>query len=90
MQGDHRMRKYWVLFRLSLTVALAATLLLAQQKAEQAGSRYFPSKGSWETRPPAELGLNPGKLDAAIQFSIENQNKNTKRPRRGHRSHVPQ
>jgi len=72
------MRRYWVLFRLSLVVALAAALLVAQQRAEKSDARYFPPKDSWEARPPAELGLDPEKLQAAIQFSIDNQNKNTK------------
>ena len=72
------MRKYRVLFRLSLIVALAVTFLLAQQRSEKARARYFPTKDTWEARPPAELGLDPEKLEAAIQFSIENQNKNTK------------
>ena len=57
---------------------LGCALLPSQQRAETAAPRYFPPKGSWESRPPSELGLNPAKLDAAIQFSVQNQNPNTK------------
>lgn len=41
-------------------------------------SAYFPPKGTWEARDPASLGMNKAKLDEAIQFSLDNQNNNTK------------
>ncbi len=58
-----------------------AGLGLAMVAAACVGSgsgRYFPPAGDWATRPATELGLDQAKLDAAIQFSIENQNQNTK------------
>ncbi len=64
--------------RLLCIIALASILSAAQEPARQAEARYFPPEGAWEARPPAELGLNPEKLNAAIQYSIENQNRNTK------------
>ena len=62
--------------RLSLAafVAVASGVLLASPGQ----GRYFPPSGSWESRRAAELGLDQSKLDAAIQFSIENQNQNTR------------
>jgi len=59
---------------LAACVAIASGVLLASPGQ----GRYFPPSGSWESRPAAELGLDQSKLDAAIQFSIENQNQNTK------------
>ena len=57
---------------------LAGARLSPQQPAESAAPRHFPPKDSWESRSPSELGLNPAKLDAAVQFSFQNQNPNTK------------
>jgi CubicO group peptidase (beta-lactamase class C family) len=56
-------------------LALASAALLAQRPAP---ARHFPAAGAWPSRPAAELGLDQAKLDAAIRFSIENQNQNTK------------
>ena len=71
------MKKYSV-FLVLCAVALGSLALPAHQAKEPAASPYFPARGSWESRPPAELGINPAKLDAAIQFSMQNQNPNTK------------
>src|SRR5436190_9884857 len=35
---------------------------------------YFPARGAWERRSPAELGLHAARLQAAIDFAIANQN----------------
>ena len=38
------------------------------------GSDYFPPPGdAWERREPAELGMHPGRLAAAVRFAIENE-----------------
>jgi CubicO group peptidase (beta-lactamase class C family) len=75
---DEPVKKHAAVFWIVLVVALASTLLPAQQRTDPAGVRNFPAKWTWEARPPAELGFNPSKLDAAIQYSIQNQNRNTK------------
>ncbi|MBN3519421.1 serine hydrolase [Algoriphagus lutimaris] len=31
---------------------------------------YFPSKGNWETKNPTELGIDPNKLQEAIDFAV--------------------
>lgn len=69
------------MLHVSLRRVVMAGLGLATCAAACGGSgadRYFPPAGVWATRPAAELGLDQTKLDAAIQFSIENQNQNTK------------
>jgi len=57
---------------------LGCAVLPSQQRTETAAPRYFPPEGSWESRPPSEFGLNAVKLDAASQFSVRNENPNTK------------
>jgi len=71
------MKRYSALLPL-WAVMLGTLALPAHQVKESAAVRYFPARDSWESRPPAELGLNPAKLDAAVQYSIKNQNQNTK------------
>ncbi|MEA1886105.1 MAG: hypothetical protein U9N72_02710 [Bacteroidota bacterium] len=36
-------------------------------------SLYFPEKYNWERRNPANLGFEPDKLNAAIEFALENE-----------------
>ena len=37
---------------------------------------YFPSVNNWQTKTPAELGLNPAKIQETISFAKENEIKN--------------
>ncbi len=39
---------------------------------------YFPPYGSWERQTPAELGIDPVRLQAAIDYSIAHQNSHTR------------
>jgi hypothetical protein len=55
------------LFAIATTAALFAV-------AAQAGD-YVPPKGSWQTHTPQEEGLDPAKLQAAIDFAIGNEPK---------------
>jgi CubicO group peptidase (beta-lactamase class C family) len=57
---------------------LAIVLSIGVLAAEQAAARYFPPAGQWEKRDPAALGLDPVKLDAAIQAALKTENQNTK------------
>jgi len=62
-------------------IGLALPVLAAALGAACGGAasgRHFPPAGEWASRPAAELGLDQAKLDAAIQFSIANQNQNTR------------
>ncbi|TQV77277.1 serine hydrolase [Aliikangiella marina] len=36
-------------------------------------SEYFPSKNDWQTKKPAELGLNPKSIEQAIKFAKDNE-----------------
>ena len=54
-------------------LVLASAVLLAERQSGQT-ARHFPPAGTWASRPAAELGLDQARLDAAIAFSIENQN----------------
>ena len=39
---------------------------------------YFPPRGAWEKRSPAELGFHPAKLQAAVEFALANENPSPK------------
>lgn len=39
---------------------------------------YFPPRGSWEKKAPAEVGFDPAKLQQAIAFSVANENPGSK------------
>lgn len=34
---------------------------------------YYPSRQEWESRPPAEVGMDPAALDAAVAFARDNE-----------------
>jgi CubicO group peptidase (beta-lactamase class C family) len=51
--------------RLFVLAFLAAPLAFGQ-------TRYVPPAGKWERKPPAELGLDPQKLKAAIDYAQSN------------------
>ncbi len=61
-----------------VVVSLFCLGLLPAQHKQTSSSHYFPEKGKWDRKSPAELGFDPAKLVAAIQFSIANQNPNTR------------
>lgn len=54
---------------------LFVALLLA---AGLRGADYFPPRGTWEKKPPAELGLDAAKLAQAIAFAVANENPSSK------------
>jgi CubicO group peptidase (beta-lactamase class C family) len=47
-------------------------LVLVAASAAYAQKGYVPSAGTWERKAPAELGLDPEKLKAAVQYALEN------------------
>lgn len=52
-----------------LAAVLAATCPSAAQ-----GPAYFPAPGdAWMTKPPAEVGFDPDRLDKAVRHVIENE-----------------
>jgi len=54
-----------------LTAALVAYLLFPTLAAQ-----YVPPAGKWEHREPAEVGLDGGAIEAAIEFAQANESKN--------------
>jgi CubicO group peptidase (beta-lactamase class C family) len=60
----------------AMAVVVAIPLLVAAR--EQAVARHFPPAGEWTKRDPATLGLDPVKLDAAIQAALATENTNTR------------
>jgi len=57
--------------RLFLALAAILAALTPVAPAQQAAT-YFPPPGKWERKPPAELGLDAGKLQQAIEFAQAN------------------
>ncbi len=56
-----------------LRTILVTLLVLAPQLPAQ--DRYFPPRGSWEHRAPAELGLDAAALDSARAFAIRSESR---------------
>ncbi|WP_373398240.1 serine hydrolase [Algoriphagus halophilus] len=50
-----------------LTSSLFLVFCLVQFLSAQT---YFPSKGNWESKTPSELGVDPNKLQEAIDFAV--------------------
>ncbi len=62
------------------TAALAAVVVAAITLAfaSQPLPRYFPPRGDWQAREPANAGFDKARLDEAVAFAIANENPNTK------------
>jgi CubicO group peptidase (beta-lactamase class C family) len=58
-------------FRFARSLIAGAALALA---AVAFAADYFPPRGRWEKRPPAELGLDAAKLQAALEIARTNEN----------------
>ncbi|GAA0537879.1 serine hydrolase domain-containing protein [Chitinophaga japonensis] len=58
---------------LSLLLCSAFTVFAQSRPSKTAG--YFPPRGEWEHRAPAQLGLDTAQLQAAIRFAQENESK---------------
>ncbi|MES2148677.1 MAG: serine hydrolase [Pseudomonadota bacterium] len=54
------------MIRLLRSTALCAALVL---HAALASAQYFPPQGSWAHKAPAELGMDPAMLAAAVEFA---------------------
>src|SRR5689334_4946204 len=51
-------------------LAISAVLVAALIVTPAAQSTYFPPKGDWAKKSPAELGMDPVKLKEAIDFAM--------------------
>ena len=57
-----------------LLVALSLFLWNLGLSAQQQKAAYYPGPGdNWEHRTPQEAGMDPGRLQAAIQYAIDNE-----------------
>ena len=61
-----------------VAIAVASAFLTCQAPSAARGTPYFPPRGDWQTRTPAEAGMDAAKLDAAVKFAIANENPATK------------
>lgn len=62
-----------------LPVFLLLLLSMAVQSQKNKTSslkNYFPPKGSWQQRQPADMGLDAAALDSAMRFAIAGESKN--------------
>lgn len=57
-----------VLGAMMVLTAISATPAPGVQAAASSGAPYFPERGHWERRAPAEVGLHPGRLGEAVAF----------------------
>jgi CubicO group peptidase (beta-lactamase class C family) len=61
-----------------LTTGLIALTLVAsgfsRKTDAQSAAVYFPAAGEWQTRTPAQAGMDAARLDAAIQYATANEN----------------
>src|SRR5690349_10591145 len=55
--------------RLAITAQLLCVALTATLCAQSATS-YFPPRGSWQRRAPADVGMDSAKLQAAVDFAL--------------------
>jgi CubicO group peptidase (beta-lactamase class C family) len=53
-------------------------LLLVTGAGSAATADYFPPRGAWERKAPAELGVDAARLNAAIAYAIANENPSSK------------
>ncbi|HET9264142.1 MAG TPA: serine hydrolase [Vicinamibacterales bacterium] len=63
---------------LLLVVAPAASLAQAPRQAPRASQQYFPDRLAWEHRKPDQVGMDPARLLAAIDFAVASENPATR------------
>ena len=54
------------ILRLSMVVAVLAALVALHA---QTATKYFPPPGQWQKKAPAEVGMDPAKLQQAVEFA---------------------
>src|SRR6185369_12168671 len=69
--GERAMR------RVGLRLATFA-VLFAAGIANAVAADYFPPRGTWERKAPAELGIDAARLSAAIDYAVANENPSSK------------
>ena len=54
---------------LAVCAMLAASFIAFHVHAAEPAPVYYPPAGSWERKPPAELGMDPAALASAVAFA---------------------
>ncbi len=67
-----------VLVLLALWVVQPAAVAAQRPAAGAAPAVYFPPRGQWAHRKPAEVGMDAARLQEAVDFSVANENPATK------------
>ena len=57
---------------------VAAWVLFVVVAVHAVAADYFPPRGEWAKKPPADLGFDAAKLAAAIEFAVANENASSK------------
>ncbi|HUG09402.1 MAG TPA: serine hydrolase [Opitutaceae bacterium] len=60
------------------TLPFVLITLLASSALAASPARYFPPAGAWEHIAPAEAGLDPAGVAAAVQHAIDNESKDSR------------
>ena len=61
-----------------LRLAISLAVLIAAGIASAAPADYFPPRGTWERKAPAELGIDAARLSGAIDYAVANENPSSK------------
>ena len=61
-----------------LRLALSLALLVVAGGVGSATADYFPPRGVWERKAPAELGIDAARLYGAIAYAVANENPSSK------------
>ena len=59
--------------KVSIYIAACAAVCFLTSASTLAQDDYFPPAGDWQRRPPAQLGIDPGRLQAAMDFAVDNE-----------------
>src|SRR5580658_11354433 len=53
----------------TIPIALLIAALASSLPAQKTGT-YFPAPGTWQKKAPAEVGMDPAKLQAAVDWAL--------------------
>jgi CubicO group peptidase (beta-lactamase class C family) len=68
-------KKFFPIQLTILSFLLVSTTLFPSENGKTKARVYYPGKtGTWETREPEQVGMNPGLVEAAVKFAKENEN----------------
>ena len=71
-------RPGWTARRAAVLAAGMAAMTVALAAQRPSTTPYFPSRGEWEKKDPAAVGLDKARLDDAIAFAVAHENPDAK------------